>query len=306
MSEEPYDVIIVGGGPAGLTAAMYTARHGLKTLLFESKQLGGRAWGRHRVENYPGFPEGTTGTELMERFIAQTERFGVEFRAETVIGLTDTGDAKMVLTRGGFYTARAVVVATGIQRKTLSIPGEMEYKGRGVCYCAICDGPLFVDKVVAVVGQGKEAVEDGLRLAETSAKVYAIPGSKGYNENVEHLDEFLGHEKVEVIEGADLVSIDGGDFVTHVNLDRESSSRLDVDGVFLALEHAGTSDIMKEAGIETDEGGCIMVDKNQRTNLEGVFAAGDCVCGGMQVVTAAGDGGKAALATLRYVRSLKK
>jgi thioredoxin reductase (NADPH) len=306
MSEEAFDVVIMGGGPAGLTSGIYTARHGLRTLLLEGKQLGGRSWGPHRIENYPGFPGGITGTELMERFVAQAEDFGVELRQETIVGLSDMGETKMVLTRGGYYTAKAIIISTGIQRKTMSIPGEMELKGRGVSYCAICDGPFFSDKVVAVVGSGKEAVEDAIRLAETSRKVYTIPGSKGYNGEIEELKGLLGHERVEVIEGADLKAIGGEEFVTHIELDHESLSRLDVDGVFMILESVGTSDIVKEAGVETDEGGCIMVDKNQRTNVDGVFAAGDCVCGGMQIVTAAGDGGKAGLSALRYVRALKK
>ncbi len=306
MSEESYDVIILGGGPAGLTAGIYTARHGLRTLLLEGKQLGGRSWGPHRIENYPGFPEGITGSELMERFVAQAERFGVEFRRETIVGLSDMGDGKTVVTRAGYYTARAAVITTGIQRETMSVPGEMEFKGRGVSYCAICDGPFFKDRVVAVVGSGKEAVEDAIRLAETSKKVYTIPGSKGYDGDVDDLEELLGYESVEVLKGAEIKSIGGGDFVTHIEVDHVSLDRLDVDGVFMILDHVGTSDIVKEAGIETDEGGCIIVDREQRTNLEGVFAAGDCVCGGMQVVTAAGDGGKAGLAALRYVRSLRK
>jgi len=306
MAGESYDVVILGGGPAGLTAGLYTARHGLKTLILEGKQLGGKAWGPHRIENFPGFPDGVTGTELMERFVTQTSRFGAEFKEETVVGLSVSGDQKLVQTRGGFYEARAVIIATGIQKKQLSVPGEMEFKGRGVSYCAICDGPFFADKDVAVVGSGREAVEDALKLADVARRVYAIPGSKGYSDGIEELHELTGHPKIELVEGTDLESIGGDAMVTHVNLSRESPARLDVDGVFIILEHVATTDLMVEAGIETDEGGCIIVDRHQKTNLDGVFAAGDCVCGGMQVVIAAGEGGKAGLSTLRYVRSLNK
>lgn len=306
MAGESYDVVILGGGPAGLTAGLYTARHGLKTLILEGKQLGGKSLGHHRIENFPGFPDGVTGTELMERFVTQTSRFGAEFKEETVVGLSVSGDHKLVQTRGGFYEARAVIIATGIQKKQLSVPGEMEFKGRGVSYCAICDGPFFADKDMAVVGSGREAVEDALKLADVARIVYAIPGSKGYNDGIEELHELTGHPKIELVEDADLESIGGDAMVTHVNLSRESRARLDVDGVFIILEHVATTDLMVEAGIETDEGGCIIVDRHQKTNLEGVFAAGDCVCGGMQVVIAAGEGGKAGLSTLRYVRSLNK
>jgi thioredoxin reductase (NADPH) len=306
MAEETYDVVIMGGGPAGLTAGLYTSRHGLKTLILEGKQLGGKSWGPHRVENYPGFPEGSTGTELMEKFIAQTRRFGAEIKEETVVGLSVFGDQKLVQTRGGVYGARAVVIATGIQKRQLSVPGEDEFKGRGVSYCAICDGPFFKDKDVAVVGSGREAVEDTLKLAEMASRVYAIPGSKGFNEDIEELHELMENPKIQVVEGADLDSIGGDMVVTNVNLNKDPPSRLDVDGVFIILEQVATTDLMKEAGVKTDEGGCIIVDKHQKTSLDGVYAAGDCVCGGMQVVTAAGEGGRAGLSVLRYVRSLKK
>lgn len=305
MSETVYDVIILGGGPAGLTAGIYTARQGLSTLLIEGKKLGGRASGPHRVENFPGFPEGLTGTELMDRFIKQTKKFGVEFKQETVVGLSDMGDSKFVQTRGGFYQSKAVVVTTGIQRKSMNIRGELKFKGRGVGYCAICDGPFFKDQPVAVLGSGKDAVEDALRLADTVSKVYAIPGSGGFKEGIEELDELTEHMNIDVLDGVDVESIEGDQVVTHVNMKKGSVKSLKVNGVFIILDHVGTSDILRDSGIETDDGGCIIVDKNQRTNVEGIYAAGDCVCGGMQIVTAAGDGGKAGLAAFRYVRALK-
>lgn len=306
MSETVYDVIILGGGPAGLTAGIYTSRQGLSTLLIEGKKLGGRASGPHRVENFPGFPEGLTGTELMDRFIEQTKKFGVEFKQETVVGLSDMGDTKFVQARGGFYQSRAVVITTGIQRKSMNIPGELKFRGRGVGYCVICDGPFYKDQPVAIVGSGKDAVEDALRLVDMVSKIYAIPGSGGFKEGIEELDELTEHTKIDVIDGVDIESIEGDQVVTHINLKEGPVERLNVNGVFIILDHVGTSDIIRDSGIETDDGGYIIVDKNQRTNIEGIFAAGDCVSGGMQIVTAAGDGGKAGLAAFRYVSALKR
>jgi len=242
----------------------------------------------------------------MERFIAQAESFGVEFRTEKILGLSVIGDLKMVLTRMGVYQAKAVIIATGIQRRQLRVPGEEEFKGRGVSYCAICDGPFFADKIVAVVGSGHEAVEDALRMSEIARKVYAIPGAGGYSVDAAELQELVENERIEVIEGVDIEAIRGEENVTHIKLKNDSPMNLKVDGVFIILESIPTTDILRETGIQFDESGCIKVDKNQQTNIEGVFAAGDCVCEGMQVVTAAGEGSKAGLAALRYIKSLKK
>ena len=157
------------------------------TLILHSSKIGGRALEAHRIENYPGFPEGLTGAELMKLFQEQASRFGADIKHETVIGLSDVGNYKIVATRGGYYKGKTVIIATGIQRKQLRVPGEMEFKGRGVSYCAVCDGPFFKNKVVAVVGSGREAVVDALHLTDTASKVYAIPGMKGYSEEFPEL-----------------------------------------------------------------------------------------------------------------------
>ncbi len=305
MTEEVYDVIILGGGPAGLTAGIYTARQGLTTLLLEGEKLGGRAYGAHSIENFPGFPDGILGEELMARFIHQAERFGVEFKEEKFIDLSIVGDLKSVVTRTGLYHAKSIVIATGIQRKQLRVPGEMEFKGRGVSYCTICDGPLYANRVAAVVGSGKEAVEEACRLAEIADKVYSIPGVKGFTANFDELQELAEKGKIEVIEGVDVESINGINFVTHITLKSSPPRTIKVDGVFIIMENIPTTRILKAAGIKTNESGCILVDKDQQTNIAGIFAAGDCVCGGMQVVTASGEGGRAGLSVFRYIKSLK-
>lgn len=298
MGEEIYDVIVIGGGPAGLTAGIYTARHGLKTLILEGSKLGGRASEAQWIENYPGFPKGVSGLKLMKRFISQAKKFNVEFRIEHVTGLSLTEEVKTVMTRKSIYFAKSVIISTGIQKKTLKVPGAMEFKGRGVSYCSICDGPFFAGRDVAVIGSGKEAIEDVSNLSEIANKVYFIPSSEGSGNK---LPKKLAANVI--LEDAEVESIDGDVTVKSIKLSDGTS--LKVDGVFIILEHVSTTDILTEAGIRTDKRGCIIIDRENATNIKGVFAAGDCVCGGMQIVTAAGDGGKAGLSALRYVKSLK-
>jgi len=304
MTEDVYDIIVVGGGPAGLTAALYTARHNHKTLVLEGRKTGGKALQAHWVDNYPGFPDGISGQDLMENMIKQALRFGAEIRNETVVGLSDFGDLKMITTRMGFYQAKSVVVATGVSRKSLSVPGENEYKGRGVSYCGVCDGPFFRDKTVAIVGGGHEAVHDIEVLSEAAAKIYAIPGKKGYSEEFPELTRIRMNPKVEFIMGADVKEIGGSDFVEYVALDGTGPKRLNLDGVFIILENVPTAGILGDAGVSTDAGSCILVDGDMETNIKGVFAAGDCTCEGMQIVTAAGMGAKAALSAMKHVKSL--
>ncbi len=303
MAEVLYDVIIIGGGPAGLTAGIYTSRQMLKTILLEGAALGGRAFGAHLIYNFPGFPEGISGEELMDRFIAQANKFGVDFREESVVELQPFGDLKMVVTRKGIYNSKSIIIATGVQRKQLKVPGETEFKGRGVSYCSICDGPLFKGKAVAVIGSGTEAIEEASRMAGIAEKVYAIPGTKGYRVNEEKLNQLALSEKVEFIEDVNVESIGGDVFVTNIKLSGDPPRALEVEGVFVSLENVPTTDIIRDAGITTNVNGCIIVDSEQRTNVEGVFAAGDCCCGGMQIVIAAGDGGRAGLSVLRYIKS---
>lgn len=304
MTEEIHDVIIIGGGPAGLTAAIYAARLNMKTLILEGKKLGGRTNEAHWIENYPGFPEGISGPDLIEKMSAQAMKFGAKTQYETVVGFSDLGDLKLINTRQGFYQARSVIVATGINRKQLSVKGENEYKGRGVSYCGVCDGPFFREKTVAIVGRGHEAVHDIELLAETSAKVYAIPGKKGYTEDYEELSRLRKNPKVEFIEGRNVTEIGGGDLVQYVKLDGEGDEKVMLDGVFIILEYVSTKGILQDAGVVTDEGGCVLVNKDSETNMPGVYAAGDCTCNGMQIVTATGLGAKAALSAMRYVKSL--
>jgi thioredoxin reductase (NADPH) len=302
MSEDIYDIIIIGGGPAGLTAAIYAARHKNKTLILEGNKVGGKTLQAHWVENYPGFPDGISGPDLMELMEKQAAKFGAEFSTETVVGIADFGEMKMLTTRKGVRQAKAVIVATGMSRRSLSVKGESAFKGRGVSYCGVCDGPFFRDKTVAIIGGGTEALHDIEVLGESASKVYAIPGKKGFSEEYTEIEHLLKDPKVEFIYDADITEIGGSDFVEYVKLDNGQEVKL--DGVFIVLEHISTSTILGESGVVTDAGGCILVDRDQKTNVDGLFAAGDCCCKGLQIVTATGMGAQAALSAMKYVKQL--
>ena len=302
MSEDIYDIIIIGGGPAGLTAAIYAARHNNKTLILEGNKIGGKSLQAHWVENYPGFPDGISGPDLMALMEKQAAKFGAEFSTETVVGIADFGELKMLTTRKGVRQAKAVIVATGMSRRSLSVKGENEFKGRGVSYCGVCDGPFFREKTVAIIGGGHEAVHDIEVLGESASKVYAIPGKKGFSEEYPEIEHLQKAPKVEFIYDADITEIGGSDFVEYVKLDNGQEVKL--DGVFIVLEHISTSTILGDAGVVTDAGGCILVDRDQKTNVDGLFAAGDCCCKGLQIVTATGMGAQAALNAMKYVKQL--
>ena len=202
------------------------------------------------------------------------------------------------------YKTKTLVIATGVSRKSLGIKGENEFKGRGVSYCSVCDGPFFFGKKVAVIGSGHEAIHDVEILSKTAKKVYAIPNGKGYNENYSELKILKNDPKIEFLHDTYVKEIKGTDFVESIKLEGNEPNEIKVDGVFLITEHIPVTKILSSAGIETDAGGCIIVDKDQKTNIPGVFAAGDCCCKGFQIVTATGMGACAALNAMKYIKQL--
>jgi len=299
-----YDVIIVGAGPAGLTAGIYSRRRGLKTLILEGKLPGGRLVEAPWVENYPGFPDGISGHALAEKMLAQLETAGGTITTEEAVSLSLTGEVKTVSTRRTSYTAKAVLLAMGVQRRRLRIPGEQEFLGKGVSYCATCDGPLFRGRQVVVVGSGDEALEDALFLSDVAAKVCLVSNDVQLTAAASLIHRFeakantqlLRHHQVEAIEGQQLVE------ALRVNdLTRPDRITLPCTGVFIAVGYVPLTEIVGTAGVEVDPRGWIRVDRDQRTNLDGVFAAGDCTGRGMQIATAVGEGAMAALSLSRRV-----
>lgn len=309
MSEgkQVYDLVILGAGPAGLTAGMYASRLGLKTVILESGIPGGRAGEAPFIENFPGFPDGIAGVELVERMVKHCSKFGAEIRTfEEAVDLELKAPLKKVTTRKGSYSSLSVIIATGTQRRKLRIPGESEFLGRGVSYCPVCDGAFFKGMKVVVVGSGDEAAVDALFLADLASEVVLVTHGAPL-EAAEDLLRRIREKGVEVVE-ARVAEIAGRDVVEHVKVAYKDGKEgtITTSGVFISLGGVPMSELVRKAGVEVDEKGCIKVDRMQRTSVEGVFAAGDCTCGGMQVVTAAGEGAMAAISASRYVKRVKK
>lgn len=298
FEKQIYDLIIIGGGPAGLSAGIYASRSGLKTLILEAEELGGRAAQTSLYENFPGFPDGIMGKELVERMERQALKSGAIIKHfEKAKDLDLRGKLKKVMTTNATYQSCALIIATGTQRRKLKVSGEDEFIGRGVSYCQVCDAPFFKGLRVAVVGFTKEAISDSLVLADIAKEVLLITQAEKIEASEELKRKLSEKDNVKIINGK-VVTIKGENIVKAVRIivtETEKEIQEEVNGVFVSLGKTPATDLIRNTGIEVDDRGCIVVDRGQRTNLRGVFAAGDCTCGGMQVVTAVGEGAMAAM-----------
>ncbi|MEM4615840.1 MAG: thioredoxin-disulfide reductase [Archaeoglobaceae archaeon] len=296
-----FDVAIVGGGPAGLTAAIYCARYGLKTVFFETFDPVSQLSLAGKIENYPGF-EGS-GMELLDRMKEQALKAGAEGKVEKIEKIIKKG-SNFVLIGENEYEARVVIIATGGKHREAGVEGEAKFIGKGVSYCATCDGNLFRGKRVIVYGSGKEAVSDAIYLHDLGCKVFLISRSPLRVEKA--LMDELEKRGIEVILNANMRKIEGDRRVEKVILflrDKKEERTMDIDGVFIAIGMRPATDLVAELGVERDSLGYIKVDKEQKTNVAGVFAAGDCCSNPLkQVVTACGDGAVAAFSAYRYLR----
>ncbi|OAG27205.1 thioredoxin-disulfide reductase [Thermodesulfatator autotrophicus] len=293
-----FDLAIIGGGPAGLTAYLYAARARLNTVLIEKTSPGGQVLITDFVENYPGFPDGISGFELIDTFIAQVKKLGFEPLREEVVRLEDLGlNKKLIFASDKELLAQTVIVASGAKPNTLGIPGEKEFTGRGVSYCATCDGPFFRDQVVAVVGGGNTAVQEALFLTKFVQKVFLIHRRDQLRAQKILQERALGHEKIKPIWNTVVEEILGDDQVKAIKLKNRKTgeeSILEVNGVFIFIGITPNSDFVKGL-LNLDEWGFIITDNEMRTNIPGIFAAGDVrakAC--RQIVTACGDGATAA------------
>ncbi|WP_457755557.1 thioredoxin-disulfide reductase [Thermodesulfatator indicus] len=293
-----FDLAIIGGGPAGLTAYLYAARARLNIILVEKTSPGGQVLITDFVENYPGFPDGISGFELIESFVTQVKKLGFEPLREEVIRLEDLGqNKKLILASGNELLAQTVIIATGAKPNTLGVPGEKKLTGRGVSYCATCDGPFFRDQVVAVVGGGNTAVQEAIFLTRFASKVYLIHRRDQLRAQKILQERALSNKKIIPIWNTVVEEILGDDQVKTIKLKNcktGEESSLEVDGVFIFIGITPNSDFVKDL-LTLDEKGFIITDSEMRTNVPGIFAAGDVRSKSCrQIVTACGDGATAA------------
>ncbi len=306
---DPRNVIIIGSGPAGYTAAVYAARASLKPLVFEgSVTAGGALMNTTEVENFPGFRDGIMGPALMDEMRAQAERFGAELVADDVVEVDLTGDVKVVKTATDTYTARTVVLATGSGYRKLGLPREEELSGRGVSWCATCDGFFFREQAIAVVGGGDSAIEEATFLTRFASKVYLIHRRDELRASKIMQERAFADPKLEPVWNSEIAEIHGDDRLESVTLRDTVTGEtrpLEVTGLFIAIGHDPRSELLT-GQVDLDDNGYVLVRQpSTATNLPGVFAAGDLVDHHYrQAITAAGTGCAAALDAERYVAML--
>ena len=305
MSENVRDVIIVGSGPAGYTAAVYAARAQLEPLVFEGTQFGGALMTTTEVENYPGFRDGIMGPDLMEQMRAQAERFGAELRSEDVEDIQLDGDVKYVTANGVRYAAKSIILAMGAAARYLHVPGEQELLGHGVSACATCDGFFFRDQDIAVVGGGDSAMEEATFLTKFAKSVTIIHRRQEFRASKIMLERAKANEKIRWQLDSEVLEVLGDGSVSGVKLRNTvtgEESVLDVTGLFMAIGHDPRSSLVK-GQVEVDADGYVQVrPQSTYTNIDGVFAAGDLVDHTYrQAITAAGSGCSAAIDAERWL-----
>lgn len=302
---EEYDVIVVGGGPAGSTSSMYTSRANLATLVIDKGLTTGALGSTSKISNFPGVPN-IKGSELLKTIQEQSKSFGTDYVFDKVIGVDLEDDIKSVYTNGGVYKGRSMILATGAMGRVNTIEGEKEFIGKGVSYCATCDGAFYKDAVVAVIGNNDEAIEELLFLTKFVKKVYLINKFKNLKAQEKLISKIKNNPKVEILNQTNVIEIKGDFKVEKVEISTNENIRkeIDVDGVFVYLQ--GNKPIIDYSmgQVLLSEKGCVIVDNDMKTSVEGVFAIGDLLCTHpKQVAIATGDGAIAAIAVDKYLNN---
>lgn len=310
MQAQIYDTIIIGAGPAGLTAGIYAAREGLRVLLIENLALPAQAISADLIENYPGFPEGVGGFDLIEKFKAQAKRFGLEPKSEKAEAIFF--DAKenifQVKTENNTYRSLALILAVGARYRELGVKGEAEFRGKGISYCAVCDAAFFRDKEVVVAGGGNSAVSEAIYLSRFCRKVILVHRRNRLRASADLAQRAKGNKKIEIILESVVAEIFGKERVEGIVLKKQNVTgerRIACSGVFIAVGFIPNTDIARSL-VETDQSGYIITDEAMCTSQQGIFACGDCRAKVLrQVITACGDAACAAFSASEYIRRLK-
>ena len=303
------DVIMIGAGPSALSAAVYTTREDIDTVLYEKAAIGGLAAITDRVDNYPGFPDGIEGLTLAGQLEKQAERFGAHIEFGDVSAIRNEGDLKVVTVDGNEVKAKTVLIATGSDYNKTGVPGEAEYYARGVHYCATCDGAFYRDKRIAVIGGGNSAVQETIFLTRFVSHIDLLVRSKIKASEVlqRDLQKYVDEGKVSIHINTttdEIVAIDGKVSSVKIHTDGTPSS-VDVDGVFIFIGLKPNTQFLAGSGVELDELGLIKTDIKLQTSLPGVFASGDARSGAtMQIASAVGEGATAALSIREYLQDL--
>ncbi len=308
---EKYDIAIIGGGPAGLTAAIYAARAKLKTVVIEKMAPGGTITITDWVENYPGFPEGISGFELAQKMEEQATKFGAQIIMDEISEIISQEDNwKLLKGEEGNYHAKAVIITTGTSLRKLGVPGEAEFTGRGVSYCATCDGAFYKDKIITVIGGGDSAVEEALYLTRFGKKVYIVHRRDQLRASKIIQERAFANEKIEFIWNTVVEEVIGEQTVTKLKLKNVKTGEVfehKTDGVFVFIGQLPNSEIAQKAGIEVDERNFIITNNLMETNVPGIFAAGDVRSKSqLQIATAVGEGAQAEFSAEKYIESTFK
>lgn len=303
-----YELVIVGGGPAGLTAGLYASRSRLKAVLLDKGAVGGQVLNTSWIDNYPGFPEGISGIDLVDKMAAQTKRFGLETMLESVISMDLSQPVKkLVFESGKEIFCQALIIATGASPNKLGVPGESELAGKGVSYCATCDGPFYRDMDVAVVGGGNTAIHDAIYLTKFARKVMVVHRRDQLRATQIYQDEAFANQKIEFVWNSSAIAIEGTDGVERLKIrNKEGEEKsLDVQGVFVLIGTTPNNDMLPHDQLDLDEKGFVITDQEMRTGISGVMAAGDIRSKAVQqVASAVGEGAVAEQSVEEYLAQL--